>query len=62
LLWFDGDRPNAQAQQAAALLLPRRLLTEELRLSPASAAALVVALRYVVPAGVLAATLSWVAR
>lgn len=45
----------------AGWVLPRRLLTEELRLSPASAAALVVALRYVVPAGILAATLSWVA-
>jgi len=37
---------------------PQRLLAEELRLGPAGAAALRIALRYVAPLGIVAATLS----
>ena len=42
--------------------LPRRLLVEELRLGPRSATTVVIALRWVVPAGILAAALSWLVR
>jgi NSS family neurotransmitter:Na+ symporter len=42
--------------------LPRHMLTEELHLGPRAASALTVALRFVVPAGILAASLSWFFR
>lgn len=45
----------------AGRAVPPRLLVEELRLGPRGAMAMLVALRYVVPAGILAATLSWLA-
>ncbi|MCL4183292.1 MAG: sodium-dependent transporter [Burkholderiaceae bacterium] len=41
----------------AGWIAPRRMLAEELRLGPLGAAALGVALRYVVPAGIVVATL-----
>ena len=42
----------------AGCAAPHRLLAEELRLGPAGSAALRVALRYVAPIGIVAATLS----
>jgi neurotransmitter:Na+ symporter, NSS family len=44
----------------AGWALPRRLLTEELRLGPGGGTAVALALRFVVPAGILAAALSWI--
>jgi len=46
----------------AGWALPRRMLAEELHLGPRGAVAVTVALRFVVPAGILAAALSWLVR
>jgi neurotransmitter:Na+ symporter, NSS family len=46
----------------AGWVLPRRLLVEELRLGRAGATALALALRWLAPAGILAAGLSWIGR
>jgi hypothetical protein len=42
--------------------MPRRILAEELRLGPCAARVVLVALRYVVPAGIVAASLASLAR
>lgn len=46
----------------AGWALPPRLLAEELRLGPSAATALSVALRYVVPLGILATAFAWFVR
>jgi neurotransmitter:Na+ symporter, NSS family len=43
-------------------VMPRRALAQELRLGPSATRAVVVALRYVVPAGIVAASLASLAR
>jgi NSS family neurotransmitter:Na+ symporter len=44
----------------AGWALPRRMLVEELRLSARAAAALLIALRWIAPAAILAASFAWV--
>jgi NSS family neurotransmitter:Na+ symporter len=44
----------------AGWALPRRMLVEELRLGPSAATMVMLALRFIAPAGIVAASFSWV--
>jgi NSS family neurotransmitter:Na+ symporter len=46
----------------AGWALPRRVLVDELRLGPRAATAVMLALRYIAPAGIVAASFAWVLK